>query len=355
MSAVFGRPSIVQDRSSVSLPNAGLDEPLADAEIPSQVLAKVLESQLAMQLPNFGATSTSLSDKLVFVESWMASLPRVFNMHNTDTRWDAEHPHLAFQRLQLHCVGYMARLTFLRPYLTSPNSHHVATSTLGSDNEEGAETRRLVAYAIDTALNLMSASNDFFALCFPDQVKHFTVSFCPFDTAALLCSALLHANEQALIPRRLEVIEAIGCALHISSCLVGLTRMGDTTWSILTKLVSRLNLLPEERGVLERASRSRELAILRANVSTGSHSGRRSNVDGDGRVMLETGEPELCHNTTANLPTAELVRSDVTPDVVDVEGGMWDVASGINGAASEIELGVLDGVWDWGGLGFDSI
>jgi hypothetical protein len=355
MSAVFGRPSIVQDRSSVSLPNAGLDEPAADADIPSPVLAKVLESQLAMQLPNFGATSTSISDKLVFVESWMASLPRVFNVHDTDTRWDAEHPRLAFQRLQLHCVGYMAHLTFLRPYLISPNSHRVSSPAIGSGNEEGAGTRRLVTYAIDTALNLMSASNDFFALCFPDQVKHFTVSFCPFDTAALLCSALLHANEQALIPRRLEVIEAIGCALHISNCLVGLTRMGDTTSSILTNLVSRLNLLPEERGVLERARTSGELAILRANISTGSHSGRRSNVDGDGRVMPETGEPELYHNATADLPTAELVRSDETPGVVDVEGEMWDVASGINGVASEIELGVLDGLWDWGGLGFDSI
>jgi hypothetical protein len=356
MSAVFGRPSIIQGGSSISLPNARLDQSAASADIASPVVAKILENQLATQLPNLGATSSpSLSAKLAFIESWMASLPRVFNIRNTDTRWDAEHPRLVFQRLHLHCVGYMTLLMFLRPYLTSSNSHSAVTqASRGNNEEEEAETRRLVAYAIDTGLSLMSASNDFFALCFPDKVKYFMVSFCPFDTAALLCSALLPDNERAVIPRRLEVIEAIGCALHISSRLRGLTKMGDTTWSILTRLVSRLNLLPEEREILEGASRSGELAIPRANVSTRLRGDSISNVNSDGRVLLEIGGPELDDNTTTNLPAAELVRSDETPGIIEVEGEMWNESFRISGATSEIELGVLHGVWDWEGLGFDS-
>ena len=235
----------------------------------------------------------------------MASLPRVFNIYNTDTRWDAEHPRLVFQRLQLHCVGHMTLFMFLRLYLASSNSDRAVTQASRSNNEEEeAEARRLVAYVIDTALSLKSASNDFFAFYFPDKVKYFMVSFCPFDTAALLCSVLLHDNERAVMPRRLEAIEAIGCALHISSRLLGLTKMGDTTWSILTRLVPRLDLLPEEREILEAASRSGELVIPRANVSTRLRGDRRSKVDRDGRVLLEIGGSELDDNMTANLPAA---------------------------------------------------
>ena len=97
MSAVFSRPPIIQGGSSVSLPNARLDQPATSVDISSPVVARILENQLATQLSNLAVTSSpSLSAKLVFVENWMASLPRVFNMHNTDTRWDAEHPRLVF-------------------------------------------------------------------------------------------------------------------------------------------------------------------------------------------------------------------------------------------------------------------
>lgn len=33
---------------------------------------------------------------------------------------------------------------------------------------------------------------------------------------------------------------------------------------------------------------------------------------------------------------------------------MWNETFGKSGATSEIELGVLDGLWDWEGLHFDS-
>ena len=244
---------------------------------------------------------------------------------------------------------------FFRPYLTSPNSHCAVTQDSRSNNEEDeAETRRLVACAIDTALSLMSASTDFFAHCFPDKVKYFMVSFCPFDAAVLLCSALLHDNERAAIPRRLEVIEAIGCALQISNRLLGLTKMGDTTWSILTRLVSHLDLLPEEREILEVVSRSGELVIPRANVGMRPRGDRRSNVGSGGRVLLEIGGSELDDNTTANLPAVEPVRSDETRGIIKVEGEMWNETFGKSGATSEIEPEVLDGLWDWEGLHFDS-
>ena len=77
-------------------------------------------------------------------------------------------------------------------------------------------------------------------------------------------------------------------------------------------------------------------------------------MDSGGRVLLEIGGSELDNNTTANLPTAEPVWSNETRGIIEVEVEMWNETFGKSGATSEIELGVLDGLWDWEGLHFDS-
>ena len=91
-----------------------------------------------------------------------------------------------------------------------------------------------------------------------------------------------------------------------------------------------------------------------ANVSTRPRGDRRSNVDSGGRVLLEIGGSKLDDNTTANLPAAEPVWSDETRGIIEVEGEMWNETFGKSGATSEIEPEVLDGLWDWEGLHFDS-
>jgi hypothetical protein len=339
MSSLFNRPSIIQDKSPIPLPNPRLDLPARNADIPSPIVAKIFECQLAMQLSELLAINyatpgqSNLSTMLTSVENWMASLPPAFSIHDSDNRWDAEYPRLVFQRCQLHCAGYMTLLMLLKPYLAPPSPSIQATR----NNEEDTETARLTAYAIDTGLNLMSACKDFFTVSFPDKVKYYMVSFCPFDTAALLCSVLLHGKERA-IPRRLEVVEAIGKALYISHRLRGLTKMGQTTWGILVKLVSHLELQPAEKKMLDEAGRYGELTQIT--------------------------ELPVINNSTDNMrdPAGE-PGFDSAPFVIHAEPtginrtlteGEMDDAFAIHDFTPDMELGVLDGVWDWEGLFFDS-
>lgn len=154
------------------------------------------------------------------------------------------------------------------------------------------------------------------------------VAFCPFDNAALLCSLLIHDIDGTIVPRRAEVICAIGQALHISHRLRGFTRLGDVTWSILSALKNRINLHPYERQLLDEIE-SVEKAGAMAQVLKDSFE------SGDG----------LWHSN--NRPISDLQPAsgegmrfgENTPLVYDDE-------------FLEMDLGILDGVWNWERVGF---
>ncbi len=65
----------------------------------------------------------------------------------------------------------------------------------------------------------------------------------------MLCAALVRDAAKRL-PRRKEIVDAIGRAIRILNNLRGVSKMGESTWTILTRLVSRLSLPPEERLIL---------------------------------------------------------------------------------------------------------
>lgn len=120
MTASFNRPPIIQSEAPVPLPNPGLDQSGADSNVPSYIVAKIMECQLARQLGEGDRVDRSnLQSKIACVEKWMLSLPPVFNIVDPDKRWDGNCPYIPFQRLQLHCVGYMTQVAFVRSILTS--------------------------------------------------------------------------------------------------------------------------------------------------------------------------------------------------------------------------------------------
>jgi hypothetical protein len=269
-----------------------------------------------------------------YVENWMSSLPPAFSVSNSDKSWDAEHPRLEFQRLQLHCTGYMTLLMLLKPSLVSLNS---STRVVRHDEGE-AETQHLAAYAIDTSLNLMSKCNEFLEVSLPDSVRYFMISFCPFDTAALLCSVLLQDKKHS-IPRRPELVEEVGKALYISIRLKGLTKMGNATWSVLTKLTSLLELDLPERHIFEDAAK-------------GANSIQNISFIADGSYLDDTGglDESLELNTTIAVLPAEQIGSNGIYDA----GEMWTESYESSSLASDMNLGVLEGIWDPNSLNFNS-
>ncbi|UKZ69614.1 uncharacterized protein TrAtP1_010620 [Trichoderma atroviride] len=326
MTASFNRPPIIQSEVSVPLPNPGLDQTGADPDVPSYIVAKILECQLAKQLGEGDRVDRSnLQSKIAVVETWMLSLPPVFNIIDPDKRWDGNYPHIPFQRLQLHCVGYMSQVMFVRSILTSCQlfsaKDYVET---GLD----PETTMLIHQIVNLSLKAMSVSKDTFDLCFPQQAKYYMVAFCPFDNAALLCSLLIHDVNGTMIPRRSEVIYAIGQALHISHRLRGFTKLGDITWSILSALKNRINLFPLEKTILEELESVGKADITAQSLNNGLEPSDDffHSINGLSR-RLHTESDE-------GLQFVENTLAADDPEILD------------------INLGILDGVWNWDRVGF---
>ena len=324
MSGTFGRPPFIRPGSIVPLPNTCLDQPAENPAVPSPVLIEVLQNQLSTQLSSGGsvaAYTTSLHAKVDSVKRWMDSFPRVFGVQDPDTSFDATFSYLPFQRLQLHCTGYMALLTILRPLLTTSIPQAETTDPIdGNKVILGKEGQELACTAVDIALVLMAKCRDLFSLCFPDSARNFMVAFYSFDTAATLCSALRHDQNRRTLPRRMEVVTAIGCALHISKELIGLTEIGKTTWNILSTLISRVDLSDVEKATVDEAM----------------NAGRpvESQVRNDSLVQMPA---------TNSLPWEDF----------DGSGGLW-VGDANDLTTSQVDLGALDGAWHWDGINFNT-
>lgn len=326
MTASFNRPPIIQSEAPAPLPNPGLDQSGADPNVPSYIVAKILECQLARQLGEGDRVDRSnLQSKIACVEKWMLSLPPVFSIVNPDKSWDENYPYIPFQRLQLHCVGYMTQVILVRSILTSSEIFS-ATSSIATGID--SETSMLIHQAVSLSLKAMSVSKDTFNLFFPQQAKYYMVAFCPFDNAALLCSLLIHDVYGTMVPQRSEVIYAIGQALHISHRLRGFTKMGDITWSILSALKNRVNLNPSEKEVLE------ELESV-------------GKADTTAQCLKESLEQTDSLFHFINRSSSH-VHSESEEGLRFVENTL----AADNSEFLDMNLGILDGVWNWERVGF---
>ncbi|KAL6352129.1 hypothetical protein LRP88_14572 [Fusarium phalaenopsidis] len=117
MTAVFSRPRIIGSNSSVPYPSTTLSLSGVSSDAPSAALAKVLENQLGRVLSGTKPGNRSLEESLATTENWMSALPPVFSFFAPEKRWDEDAPWLRFQRLQLHCVGYMTQLALMKAAL----------------------------------------------------------------------------------------------------------------------------------------------------------------------------------------------------------------------------------------------
>ncbi|RSL83293.1 hypothetical protein CEP51_004607 [Fusarium floridanum] len=296
MTAVFNRPRIIGSNNSVPYPSTTLSLSGVSSDAPSAALAKVLENQLGRVLSGTQPGNLSLEESLATVESWMSALPPVFSFLAPEKQWDEEAPWLRFQRLQLHCVGYMTQLALMKAALAVE-----------------PQQQNYIEKVTNIGLLAMRVCQEFFDLCFPHQAKYFMVSFCPFDVAAFLCSLLLRDTNRTL-SRRAEMVNAVGFAVSISFRLRDYTKMGEPTWTILNALVSRLQLEPGENEALGKLVRGH-------------------NFDDKRLESIARGQTLPSEGVTASL-------------------SQWQDENVFFGGSTEgsLDLGVLDGVWDWQGL-----
>lgn len=270
------------------------------------------------------------------VEKWFADLPRIFQTP-PDTSLDAKFPYLRFQRLQLYCIGNSAIQGTLKPFLTKTN---------GPNDPSTAELdHTLLATAVDYSLLQMDVAQQLYDLYYPHFTKNFTVAFIPFDTAAILCSAILRDPDHN-IPRRDEVIAAIGTGLSLIKQLKAHTTVASIAYNVLTSLIPTLSLTYDERisidpdndifpAEVERPTK--RVATYNANsLRDGSTSS--STIDSSPENSFPT--PDAPFSTAQE---AQLLEYDWQLDPNLLLG---------TEPLSELDLGVLEPVWDWETINF---
>lgn len=230
ISALLSRPKLI-DRSEcrVSLPSLTLE-----SYSPSPLLHMKLQSEVIGELAGrFGSPREVTSPAQIHqytqvITNWMQRFPKVYSLRDPDTAMDAKHSWVTLHRYYLHSMGYSMLLDPLRAYMARRMTAQSPPDDL-TIREEG----------ISYTLKLMSTLSEFFDFLYPKDAKFHWALFAIFDTAAVLCSVILH-DEDHYISRRPEIVLAIESARSMLERLATETRSAKTSFEILSKLTKRI-------------------------------------------------------------------------------------------------------------------
>lgn len=333
MSALLSRPLIINDSCCLfELPKAHMENPDSRFDMPSPIYHTILQCQLRLALSKTpgllaGASSPVHADAIQQeIERWFASIPSPYRVADTDTQWDNEYRYVALQRYQLHVVGYMTMLCPLKSCLA-----------LSSSSDKPGSEWDIKERAVTVSLKLMDALQRLFKPMYSINPKSHFVTFLIFDTASFLCSAVIHNNGHSL-PRRGEVIQAIGLAVGMMRKLHQHTKGAATCYSILCKLVANLALSSQERTAL--------------------HFSSTPNTD------IQPGTSEAFNHE--GIPSDDILTPDVTPCLEEFASGVDNStlldfpvpeADGFETAnlsdIANMDLGELGQIWNWEDLGLN--
>lgn len=197
---------------------------------------------------------------------------------------------------------------------------------------------------VDCCLKLMEASQRMFDLLFPISAKFHLVIFCVFDTAAILCSALIHDKARSL-PQRRQVVKAIETALTMLEQFSLVTKIGAMSYKIISTLVAALPLSSHERQVLPIISPLRQPGqtnqplpdtLAASDILSGSNS---SNTDAATFPSTEITEP-AAYTSMSTIGNRQFPQDPTFPSTSLSE-------------LDEMDFGELSQVWDWENLNLD--
>ncbi|KAF2642460.1 hypothetical protein P280DRAFT_447861 [Massarina eburnea CBS 473.64] len=234
MSTWLGRPHLIDQKDVFFIfPNLRLDQTASDPNLLSPFAHISLQAKLARRI------SVHMSDIQVIrdwsdyqvsavldeVHKFIDELPPVFRLTNTNYSLDEAHPYYVFQRHQLHVSIYMSMLDFLKRFL--------AQNTRAPRTPRDDEFRKM---GVELGLKLLVVARGLFDHEYPINAKFHMVVFCIFDTATILCSAIIH-DVHCVLPHRKEVMDAVESALGMLHQLTFTTKLGASSYRFLSKLV----------------------------------------------------------------------------------------------------------------------
>jgi hypothetical protein len=264
------------------------------------------------------------------IEKFIEELPPIFRVKDPDTSLDQSHPYFVFQRHQLHCVIFVTMLDFLKPYLTRDRNDKL------TDNDDEFRKR-----GINIALRLLGVARNLFDHEFPINAKFHMVVFSIFDTATLLCSAIIHNHDHAL-PQRQEVMDVIESSLGMLHQLSLTTKLGASSYNFLYKLVQATPELARHSPIRKRHKNTTAVVPK----PTPPVPGQLPPV-----IMAPVDQTlEITAGVIDSLPS--MTTSDDLS--FDVEHFLANNPFGSFGDSANVDMGGMEQIWDWESLHLDS-
>ncbi|PHH65615.1 hypothetical protein CDD81_2050 [Ophiocordyceps australis] len=389
ISALLSRPMII-DRTDC---NVGLPSLKLEGYTPSPLLHMKLQSELITQLsgrfglPKHVKSTAEVKEYQRIVESWMAKFPKTYAFENFDKTSDVQRPWIVLHRHYLCTMSYSMLLDPIRAYLAKPMTRDSPTEELEIRSD-----------GIGYSLKLMGALYGFFNHVYPRDAKFHFVLFCIFDTAAVLCSALIH-DQDGTIPRRNDILHAIEEAVAMLKRLKFATKTAKTSYEILLRVSQRVMIagppmttatpqpvVQASPGVRKRA-KVRDLALTPPNVNSAPSAladNMTPQVMSSSTVPSSHDSPTTLSNTTPRLAATNEYTSypSVSSGGIGIDGSVMLSAAdapsiGLNnyeanqgydmtpptddffpaefGDITHQDLGDLASLWDYGSLNFDFI
>ncbi|KAF2457448.1 fungal-specific transcription factor domain-containing protein, partial [Lineolata rhizophorae] len=343
MSTWLSRPLIVDhDSCALQLPSLRLEDSGACPGLPSPFTHMALTCHLAHTLSEkFRNVHAIPPQELALqyhkeVEDWFAKLPRVYSITDPDTRWDKEHLFVVLQRLQLHMIGNMIKLSPFKPYLTG-NAGAFRPYLAESRSDTPPDERDILAKGIECCLKLLEASHELFNIEFPINARFHLVIFCIFDCSTLLCSALIHDTKQNL-PQRSKVFGAIEISLRCLQKLATLSKTGEISYSFLVKVVSKLPPSAQKETTSKRSNKRAKTKAVPAEQQDAPLGPARNS---------EVAAPIVDNSDVSNgIAPFPVTAEEDQPDLefaLDPNG--FDIGS--------LDFGGMEEIWNWETLNID--
>ncbi|PYI08583.1 hypothetical protein BO78DRAFT_459668 [Aspergillus sclerotiicarbonarius CBS 121057] len=329
MSLLLSRPFIINSNyCSFELPNVRLETADAGTDVPSPVTHIALQCQLGQAISKIpGVMSGILSPNQAIaiqqeIERWSDMFPPAYRRTNPDTRWDHSHRYVPTQRHQLHAVGYMVMFMPLKQCLT-----------IDADPSKPSLEKSLQPTAVDCATKVMESARLLLAHMLPANGRFHFAPFLIFDTAAFLCSAVIHDRGRNLAHRD-KALETIGIGLDALEQISQGTKTGATCYSVLARLAGSMRLSPEEK------------ALLSSKTPEGSMEGPQTPPSVHAEFATFVNDDAYDANFPSNIYGGEMNMA--LPVGLDPSGTI-DGLAGLDDILN-MDMGDISQIWDWDNL-----
>lgn len=229
--------------------------PLLHMKLQSQLIGKMART---FGLPKYVVAAVDVQKYQQMIETWMGGFPKCYDIDEPDRSRDAAQPWMKLHRHYLHTMGHSMVLDPIRAFLAKDMSR-----------QSTPEELQIRQDGIDYSLKLMKVLYRFFDYVYPRDSRFHFIIFCIFDTASVLCSTIIHDQDDSA-QRKDDMLDAIDGAITMLKQIADLTPNAKTSHRILSHIAGRAKMAAG-RPALPGPSKKTKITGLDSIHLTASH------------------------------------------------------------------------------------